>query len=146
MLRSDGQLAEDVPQPGIADALELLREAREAGLDLRWDVEGDPDGCGTATAMVTYRILQESLANASRHAPGAEVQVDLDLGPTVVVRVRNGLSSRTPEPGTHAGNGILGMQFRAASVGGSLSAGPSEDGGFEVRATLPARATVRDEA
>lgn len=146
VLRSDGQLAEDVPQPGIADALELLREAREAGLDLRWDVEGDPDGCGTATAMVTYRILQESLANASRHAPGAEVQVDLDLGPTVVVRVRNGLSSRTPEPGTHAGNGILGMQFRAASVGGSLSAGPSEDGGFEVRATLPARATVRDEA
>ncbi len=140
VLRSDGQLAEDVPQPGTDDVLVLLRQARAAGLDLTWEGTGDPGRCGEATAMVLYRILQESLANASRHAPGAAVAVDIDFGDQVLVRVRNGPSGRAPGPGRHSGQGIAGMQSRAASVGGGLTAGPTDDGGFEVRAHLPARA------
>ena len=90
--------------------------------------------------MVLYRILQESLANASRHAPGAPVQVDVDFGELVRVSVRNGPAVGEPTPGRNSGQGILGMQARAASVGGTLTAGPLGDGGFEVLAELPARA------
>lgn len=140
VLRSDGQLAEAVPQPGTDDVLRLLQQARAAGLDLSWEGTGDPSRCGEATAMVLYRILQESLANASRHAPDARVTVDVDFGDEVLLRVHNESSSRTPGPGRHSGQGIIGMRSRAASVGGGLTAGPAPDGGFEVRAHLPARA------
>lgn len=146
VLRSDGQLAEDVPQPGTEDVLRMLRQARAAGLDLHWEATGDPAGCGESAAMVLYRILQESLANASRHAPGARVHVDLHFGEQVLLVVRNDPSSRTPGPGRHWGNGIAGMQSRAVSVGGALTAGPTDDGGFEVRAHLPARATAAPSA
>lgn len=141
VLRSDGQLAEQVPQPGTEDVERLLGQARQAGLPLRWQITGDPAGCGPATAMVLYRVLQESLANASRHAPGAPVQVVLEYGAPVRLRIVN-----APAPGAgasrseHRGHGIPGMQARAESVGGELAAGPTPDGGFEVRAELPARA------
>lgn len=145
VLRSDGQLAEEVPQPGTDDVLRLLQQARAAGLELSWRGTGDPALCGEASAMVLYRILQESLANASRHAPGAPVHVAIDFGELIQVSVRNGAPVGATSPGRHAGQGLAGMRARASAVGGTLSAGPDPDGGFAVHAELPARAIAAPE-
>jgi signal transduction histidine kinase len=84
-----------------------------------------------------YRILQEALANASRHAPGAEVSVVVTYSAEKLgVRVHNRPPSQPSTPGP-AGHGITGMRERAAAVAGTLRAGPTDDGGFEVVADLP---------
>lgn len=139
VLRSDGQQAEQVPQPGTADVERLLRDADGAGLDITWTVTGDAEVVGTTPAMVLYRILQESLANASRHAHGSRVVVDLEYGDTVRLEVANGPGTGSVATGDHAGHGLPGMRDRAASVGGTLTAGPTDDGGWRVVAELPAR-------
>lgn len=143
VLRSEDHAPEQTPQPGAADVLRLLRSSSDAGVDLTWSVTGDTEP-GPATAMVLYRVLQESLANASRHAPGAPVRVEIDYGEQVAVRVASG-RGREPSRGAGAGgggHGIPGMSARAASVGGTLGAGPTGDGGWLVQAALPARAVV----
>ncbi|WP_202862994.1 sensor histidine kinase [Ornithinimicrobium murale] len=140
VLRSEGHAPEQAPQPGAEDVLRLLRSSSEAGVDLSWSVSGETEP-GSATAMVLYRVLQESLANASRHAPGGAVRVEVDYGEQVRVRVVSGPGhSRPRDTSGSGGHGIPGMSARAASVGGQLSAGPSPDGGWVVSATLPARA------
>ena len=90
-----------------------------------------------AVGLSAYRILQESLANAARHAPGAQVRVELRYDDAAVhLEVRTAASPDAPAPGP-PGHGIAGMRERAAVVGGTLSAGPDTDGGFAVAATLP---------
>lgn len=139
VLRSDGQLPEQVPQPGTDDVERLLRDTGAAGLDLHWTVTGDRAVVGTTSAMVLYRILQESLANASRHAHGSRVVVELALGDTVRLEVRNGPGTGPPSRDDHVGHGLPGMADRAASVGGTFESGPTEEGGWRVLAELPAR-------
>lgn len=154
VLRSDGQLPEDAPQPGLADVERLLASSRAAGLNLEWSVTGDPEGCSDAAGMVVYRILQESLANATRHAPGARISTEIEYGvPAVTLSVVSGPAASDAAPRStrhHPGTGIPGMVARARSIGGELDAGPTGDGGFLVRAVIPkqapgAGATVRDE-
>jgi signal transduction histidine kinase len=93
-----------------------------------------PAGVG----VCAYRIVQESLSNATQHAPGAAVTVSLDHQPGAVqLRVTNG-----PGPGSGPGelgpgHGLTGMRERVALLGGSLSAGPTPAGGFVVSAVLP---------
>ena len=90
--------------------------------------------------MVVFRILQESLANASRHAPGARVLVEIGYdAATVSVSVVNGpaTSDVTRPAGGHDGVGITGMVTRAQAVGGDLTAQQTDDGGFAVSARIP---------
>lgn len=146
VLRSDGQLAEDAPQPGLGDVERLMAASRAAGVDLSWSVTGDPAGCSDAAGMVVYRILQESLANATRHAPGSRVDVGIEyVEDAVRLSVLSGpTGSDTPSStrGEHgAGAGIAGMVARARSIGGELTAEPTTEGGFSVRATVPKQAT-----
>ena len=97
---------------------------------------GDPASTGPAAALSTYRILAEALANASRHAAGAPVAVTLDHGP----RSRPRAGRQRPGPrrdGPGSGLGLPGMRERAAAVGGELTVGPTDDGGFAVDARLP---------
>lgn len=142
VLRSEDHAPEQAPQPGAEDVLRLLRSSREAGVDLQWSVTGETEP-GPATAMVLYRLLQESLANASRHAPGAPVRVEVDYGDQVQTRVRSGPGhSRPRDTSGSGGHGIPGMSARAASVGGQFQAGPTADGGWLVTASLPARAAA----
>ncbi|WP_202619239.1 sensor histidine kinase [Ornithinimicrobium cavernae] len=142
VLRSEQHAPEQAPQPGAEDVLRLLRSSSQAGVDLTWSVTGETP-CGAATAMVLYRVLQESLANASRHAPGGPVRVELDYGEQVHVRVVSGPGrSRPRDVSGTGGHGIPGMTARAEAVGGRLSAGPAPDGTWVVSATLPARAPV----
>ncbi len=107
-------------------------------------IEGVPGRVSDGVGLTVYRILQESLANAARHAPGARVCARLLWEPaTVTVEVTNGQSSvddlvATVRPSDRSGgNGILGMVERASVVGGQLVAHPRPGGGFEVRAVLP---------
>ena len=140
VLRSDGQLAEHAPQPGLGQVDELFEATRRAGIPLQVNVTGDPVGLSEATGLVVYRILQESLANAARHAPGAQIVVDVSYTDPVSVIVANGPSpsSHPPaHPESAGGHGIVGMRERARAVGALFSAGPDGKGGFMVRAEFP---------
>nr|WP_235916155.1 histidine kinase [Spelaeibacter cavernicola] len=142
VLRSDGQSAEHAPQPGVENVHELLEGTRRAGVPVVWNISGDQDALSPATGLAIYRILQESLSNASRHAPGAPVEVTVDYGHSLIsVGVFNGpgqSSARVPITAENGGHGLDGMRDRALSVGGLLTAMPRADGGFVVSAQLPA--------
>lgn len=143
VLRSDGILPEHAPQPTLDRVGDLFDAARRAGMDLTVAVEGRTESIPDSVGMTVYRILQESLANAARHAPGAVVSVRLGYGPAQVdVTVRNGSPTSDIEGSEvpaelGGGNGIRGMADRAAAVDGHLYAHPDREGGFEVFATLP---------
>lgn len=142
VLRSEEHGPDQAPQPGAEDVLRLLRATSQAGVDLSWSVTGEHQASPT-TEMVLYRVLQESLANATRHAPGAPVRVEIGYDEQVAVQVASGPGHRPPgEVSGSGGHGIPGMSARAASVGGRLTASPTSDGGWLVSATLPARPTV----
>ena len=135
-----------VAQPGIARLADLAGDMREAGLDVRLHV----DEIGSVPAAVdlsAYRIVQEALTNALKHAgPGTSASVDVRRSPAAVevVVVDDGVhrpngsgNGRTAANGT--GHGIVGMRERVALAGGELRTGPRADAaGWEVRAWFPA--------
>ena len=136
VLRDDaGGRPEHAPQPGLDDLDALLDAAREAGTEVRLVVCGAPVPLATGVDLAAYRIVQEALTNARRHAPGARVQVELDYGEDAMrLRVRDD----GPGPsGGDGGHGLIGMRERAAAVGGTLRTGPADGGGFAVEAELP---------
>ncbi|WP_173153678.1 sensor histidine kinase [Phytohabitans suffuscus] len=137
VLRSEDGEPLVAPQPGIDDIPELVTAARRAGVRADLDVSGG-EPPPEAVGLAAYRIVQEALANASRHAPGAAVRVEIrpwtaDLS----VRVHNGPPAAEPAGSAGAGHGIAGMRERVSLLGGELVAGPAPDGGFAVAARLP---------
>jgi signal transduction histidine kinase len=139
VLREDADVAERRPQPGLQQLNELLDEARDAsGAGTRLIVSGAPVTLDPGVELAAYRIVQEALTNARRHAAGAAVDVELRYTEdSLRLRVRdNGPGAPVPPGGGH---GLLGMRERAAAVGGVLRAGPAALGGFLVEATLPAK-------
>jgi signal transduction histidine kinase len=131
--------AERQPQPGLPQLGELIDEARAAsGTVVRLIVSGPVTRLDPGVELAAYRIVQEALTNARRHAAGAAVDVELRYaGDALRLRIRDngpGLADR------HTGHGLLGMRERAAAVGGSLQTGPAPGGGFRIEAELPARA------
>lgn len=143
VLRDGDDAAPRAPQPGFADLPDLMAQAERAGMIVSFDSAGSPDaGMAELTGLAAYRIVQEALSNAIRHAPGAPVAVScLRDGDHVTVDVRNERSSTppvTPAAGpTGGGHGLVGMRERAAMVGGTVRTAPGDDGGFVVRAVLP---------
>lgn len=137
VLRSDGQAPEHTPQPKAVDVPTLFEGALRAGVRIAWTIDGQLETVPDAAGLALFRITQESLSNASRHAPEAPVQVQLRVGPIVELIVRNGATATVARPVGNGGHGIAGMQARALAVGGDLTAGPSADGGFEVHARIP---------
>jgi len=139
VLRRD-QPAGRAPQPQLTDLPALVDAARQAGLSVELSTASVLDQVPSSVGVCAYRIVQESLSNASQHAPGAGVTVSVghDSG-TVLLRVANGPGSPAglDENSQGAGHGLTGMRERVALLGGSLSAGPSPDGGFVVTAVLP---------
>jgi signal transduction histidine kinase len=126
------------PTPGIDDVADLVGRARAGGFDVRVQVDGvPPPRISDATSIAAYRIVQESLTNVRRHAPGAHAVVTLRFEPhQLALRVDNGPGNGTALAIRQSGVGILGMRERAGAVGGQLSAGLRE-GGFRVLAELP---------
>ena len=146
MRRLLGVLREDVdaepsrqPQPGLRQMNDLLDEAR--GLttaSTRLIVSGTVTRLDPGVELTAYRIAQEALTNARRHAPGAAVDVGLYYGgDTLRLRVRDNGPGPSVTDGQLGRHGISGMQERAALVGGRLSAGPAIQGGFLIEAVLP---------
>jgi signal transduction histidine kinase len=157
VLRSETAPAPTAPQPGLSEVAELVSAARRAGVPVT--LHGTVPDVDGPVALAAYRIVQEALANAARHAPGAAVRIAVTGdGEAVAVRVENDApTGATPptSPGSGAssfgrresnpeapgeGHGIAGMRERATLLGGTFEAGPTVFGGFAVAATLPAAA------
>ena len=124
------------PQPALDRVGELLDTARAAGTPVRFALEGRVAPLAPGVELTAYRIVQEALTNARKHAPGATVDVSLRYAPDALR-----LCVRDDGPGPHdaspAGQGLRGMRERVAMVGGELEAGAADGGGFLVQATLP---------
>jgi signal transduction histidine kinase len=139
------------PQPGLDQLNDLLDEARDAsGAGARLIVSGWLTPLDPGVELAAYRIVQEALTNARRHAPGAAVDVELRYADDGLhLRIRDNGPGPQPAsppdgaapagelPGSH---GLLGMRERATAVGGKLRTGLAPGGGFLVEATLPAKA------
>ena len=135
------------PQPGLADLDVLLDSARSGGVSVTVTRSGNPVPLPEGVDLSAYRIVQEALSNAMRHAPGSHVQVHLayrDDG--LALQIRNDAVPRPFPPPAGGGHGIIGMRERTAMLGGTLNAAPTEDGGFQVTALLPVTAGAEDAA
>ncbi|MET7365590.1 histidine kinase [Streptomyces sp. NPDC005566] len=137
ILREEGTPAPLEPShPGVVALVDRAR-ASGAGVELR--CTGEADELPGMTDKAVYRVVQESLTNVMKHAPGAAVAVRLDHTPLeVTVAVRNGPPARDPlENRAQGGRGLIGLQERTRLAGGEFRAGVLPDGGFEVIARLP---------
>lgn len=129
------------PLPSLGDVDRLVGEFRAAGVDVELRLDGGARGVDGGVGLAAYRIVQEALTNAARHAPGAAVRVAID-------RRSDGLRVEVRDDGPAddvpvllsvrgSGHGIAGMRERAQMAGGRLEAGPVPGGGFQVVADLP---------
>ncbi|MFI9748834.1 sensor histidine kinase [Streptomyces collinus] len=128
------------PQPTLAALDTLVAESREAGMKVSLDhrVE-DPAAVPSSVGRTAYRIAQEGLTNARKHAPGTDVTVTVTgtPGTGLTVRVHNPPPEGEVPPVPGSGQGLIGLTERATLAGGRLEHGPTQQGGFEVRAWLP---------
>jgi signal transduction histidine kinase len=139
VLREDtGDGADRAPQPGLGELDDLIDKAEATGTHIRLIRQGTIARLPLGIDLAAYRIIQEALTNARRHAPGADVDVELTYRDEALhLRVRDyGPGVIDGEP--VAGHGLMGMRERAALAGGTFFAGPAEGGGFEVDVVLPA--------
>ena len=149
VLRGDGEEGAVAPV-GALELVPTLTAARASGVDVAWTVEGDLGALDETAGVVLHRVLQESLANASRHAAGAAVQVTIDCASDdgTLLEVTNGpaVAGHLPAPESTGGSGLAGMAARVSAVGGSLTAAPESDGGFTLVALVPPRGGPRSPA
>lgn len=143
VLRSDEE-PERTPQPQLANVPELVQTTRRAGVEVELAMPVGDENVPAAVGLCAYRIVQEALSNARRHAPGSSVAVIIELDQyQITLAVNNGPPADTSSTTTtrvrdhRTGLGIAGMRERVALLGGSLSAQPTAAGGFAVSATIP---------
>jgi signal transduction histidine kinase len=139
VLRADDETAL-APQPGVGQLDALVGQVRAAGLPVEVRVEGPPQPLPAGVDLSVFRIVQEALTNTLRHAGAAHA--------TVVIRYRDGCvelavtddgSGAAEAAGADAGHGLVGIGERVTMLGGSLTAGPRPEGGFQVSTRLPIR-------
>ncbi len=136
-LTTDGAASTD-PSPGLANVPALLERARAAGITLRARGFDHLPALGAGLELTVYRVVQESLTNVIRHAPSASVEVGLVYLKDRLDIVVGNEAPPTPAPvRTGSGRGLMGLRQRCAVYGGYCAAGPTPDGGFEVRVSLP---------
>jgi signal transduction histidine kinase len=140
-LRGDDDVAPRAPVPGLDRLPELVELTRAAGLTVEVEITGEAPPLPAAVQLAAYRIIQESLTNVARYAGPAQVTVRLTYdGANVHVQVDDDGTARSDEASAiGTGSGISGMRERACSLGGDLSAGFRQGGGFRVSARLPVR-------
>lgn len=142
-----GDEARIAPEPGIEDISALIESTRAAGTRIR---HGPADeqlknlSVSSSTGLIAYRTVQEALANALRHSPGAAIDVEVAAGQDAheqpllrLVVVNEASPEEIVDPAPGAGLGLEGIRERVEAIGGSVEAGPTEHGGFAVRASLP---------
>jgi len=128
----------EVGGPDLTLIEEVVTRAARSGLDVSCRFEGDRDGFAARTAHIAFRVVQESLTNALRHAPGAAVRVLVNgSGRGLTLRVENDRSVQERPNLSGTGHGLAGLRERVTELGGQLLAGPTPHGGWLVEATLP---------
>jgi signal transduction histidine kinase len=143
VLRDDtGGKADRTPQPGLDELSDLIDRAQATGTHIRLIREGTSARLPLSIDLAAYRIVQEALTNARRHAPGANVDVEVSYGEQALhLRVRDygpgAINGKADE-----GHGLMGMRERATLAGGTFCSGPADGGGFEVDVTLPTTETA----
>jgi signal transduction histidine kinase len=139
VLRSpDGSTAGSAPQPRIADLTCLVDRMTSAGMDVRLAVTGPVRPLPGSAELCCYRIVQEALTNAGRHAPGAAVRVTVAYQEeTLNCLITSSAGPPATRPGPGRGYGLTGLRERVALLRGVFEAGPDDDGCFTVRAVLP---------
>jgi signal transduction histidine kinase len=142
VLREDsGESLTQAPQPTLADLAALVEESEAAGMRITARIElGDAAPAAAAVGRTAYRIAQEGLTNARKHAPGAAVTLtvrapDGDLQVEVRSLAPVAVAAAAPPPGT--GTGLIGLAERVSLAGGTLEHGVDPDGAFVLRASLP---------
>ncbi len=137
------------PAPGLPGLPDLFERVRAAGVPVRMQVTGAPRALPPGLQLCVYRVVQESLTNALKHAAPATATVTLDYGPgRLTVTVRDDGARTVPAgsgTGERTGQGLIGMRERAMLYGGTLDAASRPGGGFEVRLVLPMPAPLPEE-
>jgi signal transduction histidine kinase len=134
-VRNDDGTPAYAPAPGLGDLRRLVDEVGRAGLAVDLQVDGKADDVPPGIGLAAYRITQEALTNAVRHADAGRAEVRVGLAPGVLtIDVVDDGRGGEPEAGGH---GLVGMHERAAVYGGTVEAGPGPDGGWRVQARLP---------
>ncbi|TDO31789.1 sensor histidine kinase [Paractinoplanes brasiliensis] len=143
LLRDEDAESELAPMPDLEHLEELAGSARRGGIPVELDVSGDLSAAGLpdTVGLAAYRIVQESLSNVVRHAPGAPTRVTVTVGEgALAVVVENDLPTQAPRPiedGHGASHGLVGMRERARLAGGSVTTGARPEGGYRVAAEFP---------
>jgi signal transduction histidine kinase len=143
LLRAEGDAAPGdprAPAPTTEHLGLLLDSFTESGLRLTVAVHGEPGSLSGPADLAFYRIVQEALTNATKHAPGSDVSLSIDWSATAVHLTVSNTGPAAALPGLRnegTGHGLIGMRERAAAAGGTLSAGAAAASGYRVTATLP---------
>jgi signal transduction histidine kinase len=136
ILRGDEHETRLAPQPGISDIDALVEHMRRAGLPVDVVVEGEPRRLPPGVDLAAYRVVQEALTNALKHAGAARAEVSIRYGNAALeLTVTN--DGHVRRNGRRGGHGLVGMRERVALYGGEFEAGPRNGGGYAVRASLP---------
>jgi len=129
-----------VGRPDLAMVEEVVARAGRSGLNITCRFEGHRDGVCEPVAHLAFRVVQESLTNALRYAPGADVRIVISLDETgrrLAVRVENDRAAQTDAPVAGTGRGLVGLRERIQALGGQFHAGATSAGGWAVEAHLP---------
>jgi signal transduction histidine kinase len=136
VLRQRDEAPPRSPTPGLHDVDELIARSEGTGLEITKRIEGSPRPLPAKTDLAAFRIIQEALTNARRHAGPAHVSVVISYEPNhLSLEVDD--DGNGPSVSSNGGDGIPGMRERALALGGEVEAGPRPGGGFRVGATLP---------
>ncbi|WP_197517320.1 sensor histidine kinase [Microbacterium karelineae] len=138
-LRGDDEAGERAPQPTLDDLARLVSETERAGADIGLSM-APPDPVPAPVGVAAYRIVQEAISNAVRHAPGSRIDVAVGGAgaDALLIEVQNAPAPEAADPAARgSGHGLVGMRERAGLLRGSLQAGPTAAGGFRVAASLP---------
>jgi signal transduction histidine kinase len=135
-MRRDGEDPELAPQPGLGGLDSLVDEVGRAGLPVRLNVEGEPSPLPGAIDLSAYRIIQEGLTNALKHARASHADVVVRYGPDELhIDVRDDGEGSSTSDGL--GHGLVGIRERVKIFGGEMTAGNAKEGGFILSARLP---------
>jgi signal transduction histidine kinase len=134
LLRTNGSEPASTPLPGATDVPELVDGYRAAGLDVSLEMQGAISGIEPAQGLALYRIVQESLTNAGKHAAGGTTVVHIEVGPPLRIDIATEGGAVTRAGGD--GMGLAGMAERVSALAGTFEAGPRRNG-WRVVATIP---------
>jgi signal transduction histidine kinase len=133
-----------VPAPGLSRLEDLVETTRSSGQPVSLKVSGGARPLPPGVDLAAYRVIQEALTNARKHASNAETSVSVEYGERALeIEIENGPGNGTEASFEGDGRGLIGMRERVRLYDGTLDAGPTDAGGFAVRANLPYGDVVR---